>query len=190
LFYVYKLIDPRNKQPFYIGKGQGQRLHHHEQEARRGKKSRKCNLIREIWEQQLEIQKEIVKEFDDEIAAYNYEADLINLIGLKNLTNEIPGGFALAYGRTRSKSVTDRENRKMLDFFLPVIDKFDRWKANGYVPYFRVDNGHELAAEFEQSVRKTVDTLRDKLNIVAWINLPLGKPPPITVKTIELELAH
>ena len=32
-YYVYKLIDPRNNQPFYIGKGEGLRTSIHLYEA-------------------------------------------------------------------------------------------------------------------------------------------------------------
>ena len=48
-FYVYILIDPRDNQVFYIGKGTANRIKHHEYEARNtDKNSKKLNKIRKI----------------------------------------------------------------------------------------------------------------------------------------------
>jgi hypothetical protein len=47
-WYVYELIDPRTNRPFYVGKGSGNRIDHHEKEADKGVCSKKCNLIREL----------------------------------------------------------------------------------------------------------------------------------------------
>lgn len=91
-FYVYELIDPRNGAVFYIGKGSRNRIDQHEREAIGGKHSRKCNLIREIMGYGYLIDKRIVQYFADEAAAYKFEADHIEAIGLDRLTNVIPGG--------------------------------------------------------------------------------------------------
>jgi hypothetical protein len=91
-YYVYALIDPRNDSVFYIGKGKKNRMHHHEKEAMRGVHSRKCDLIREILDQKLELKKQIVKTFVDEVEAYAFEKQLIEEIGLDRLTNVIAGG--------------------------------------------------------------------------------------------------
>ncbi len=40
--YVYQLVDPRNGEIFYIGKGRFERIFQHEIEARRGLQTRKC----------------------------------------------------------------------------------------------------------------------------------------------------
>jgi len=50
-FYVYQLIDPRDGEVFYIGKGSGNRMFQHERDFASGKignaaKSRKINSIR------------------------------------------------------------------------------------------------------------------------------------------------
>lgn len=91
-FYVYHLIDPRNGKTFYVGKGKGRRMYHHTKEALRGVYSRKCNLIREILSEGLEVMCLPIQRFDDEAEAYAFEADEVERIGLENLTNVLPGG--------------------------------------------------------------------------------------------------
>lgn len=102
-FYVYTLSDPRNGQTFYVGKGQRDRLMHHEREARRGIHSRKCQRIREIWESGFEVQRAIVARFEVSAEAYEAERALIESIGLANLTNVLPGGIIADYVRARGK---------------------------------------------------------------------------------------
>ena len=48
--YVYALIDPRDEKPFYIGKGKGERCHHHVRDFKAGRLSnhRKVARIEDI----------------------------------------------------------------------------------------------------------------------------------------------
>jgi hypothetical protein len=92
-YYVYFLIDPRNNEVFYIGKGKGQRRFHHEVEARKGRRSRKCDRIRAILDAGLTPFAPIIERFTVEAEAYAREASLIAEIGLENLTNVLPGGI-------------------------------------------------------------------------------------------------
>lgn len=91
-WYVYELCCPITGKPFYVGKGKGKRIDAHEKETKLGVCSKKCNKIRSINKNGFEIIKEKVALFWDEQAAYDYETDLIEEIGLKNLTNIMPGG--------------------------------------------------------------------------------------------------
>jgi hypothetical protein len=97
-FYVYELIDPRCGGVFYVGKGKGSRISAHEAEARKGKQSRKCDVIREIWSEGLVVSKRIVQRFDSDIDAYKFEAQHIASIGRQSLANMRDGGIG---GRVR-----------------------------------------------------------------------------------------
>lgn len=92
MYYVYNLIDPRDDSIFYVGKGKGNRIAAHEDEAVRGSRSRKCHRIREIWHAGFSVIRKRVQIFETEDEAYSCEADQITTIGLANLTNVVPGG--------------------------------------------------------------------------------------------------
>lgn len=85
-YYVYELVDPRNDEVFYVGKGKGYRIDHHEQEARRGKQSRKCERIRAIFADGSHVRKRKVAFYADEDEAYLAEWALIQ--SYDGLTND------------------------------------------------------------------------------------------------------
>lgn len=94
MFYVYELIDPRDLSTFYVGKGQGGRVSAHLRDARAGRisnvaKHERITAILACGRTPLEM---IVARFDDEDAALEHEARLIEDIGLENLTNILPRG--------------------------------------------------------------------------------------------------
>lgn len=100
IYYVYSLIDPRDKEIFYIGKGKGKRAFQHLNEEYTEEKGNrdKINRIKEI-QNQLGKQPEIrfLAECLSEEAAYALEEILIDRIGRKilsygPLTNWIVGG--------------------------------------------------------------------------------------------------
>lgn len=93
-WYVYHLIDPRSNAVFYVGKGKGDRADHHLREARQGSGHPKCDVIRSIWSDGLEVSKYVVRRFHCEQEAYSFEAAEIARIGIQNLTNIAPGGGA------------------------------------------------------------------------------------------------
>ena len=86
-YYVYELLDPRDNTPFYIGKGTGYRARSHLVGKGQKFNPHKDAKIHKIRSEGSEPSYNIVKYFDDEDAAYQYETSLIESIGLDNLTN-------------------------------------------------------------------------------------------------------
>lgn len=91
VFYVYELRDDAGK-VFYVGKGQRDRVHHHERNARRGFNSHVCAKIRKLHEAGFNITKVVVFRTDDEKAALAEEVRRIAFYGRANLTNKTDGG--------------------------------------------------------------------------------------------------
>jgi hypothetical protein len=92
-FYVYRLVDPRNGLPFYVGKGQRGRAWEHEQEVRRGLpgcNDRKRQKIADIIRSGLEVEIEIIASYEDEADALDHEWRLVD--AMPTLTNMAPGG--------------------------------------------------------------------------------------------------
>lgn len=85
-FYVYILRNPlKNDEPFYVGKGRGRRVEHHLREAKSGKKSYKCSIIRQVIKAGLSYKVEFVSSDVTEEYAFKIEQKLISEIGRKDL---------------------------------------------------------------------------------------------------------
>lgn len=134
IWYVYQLVDPRTMKPFYIGKGKGNRIDYHEREASKGVCSKKCKLINELTKENLIVIKEKIALFWDESAAYQCEKEVINFIGLRNLTNVMPGGIgALSFRHINSRKRVINQKFTPEDCFMAVSiakDKFAIWLKN------------------------------------------------------------
>ena len=93
-FYVYRLIDPRNAETFYIGKGKGNRLFAHindeltnaDLDKDQDSVSEKINRIRQIRNDRFKVLHIIHRHGMDENTALEVEAALIDLTpGISNL---------------------------------------------------------------------------------------------------------
>jgi hypothetical protein len=85
MYYVYELIDPRVNLPFYVGKGKDNRVYFHLSEQSRVKSEnvQKYNKIQKIRKQGYEPEIKILKYFENENDAYDYEEELIKKYGRK-----------------------------------------------------------------------------------------------------------
>ena len=94
-FYGYELRDEAGR-PFYIGKGQGNRIKTHFYKTARGSKSAVCLAIREIIKRGGKVTAVIVFRTSDESQAFAWEQYRIAEIGRPNLVNKTDGGEGLS----------------------------------------------------------------------------------------------
>lgn len=95
--YVYRLIDPRNGETFYVGKGRGDRVFAHIQEqVETADPSNKLKRIREIRLAGFEVAHVIHRHGMDNKTAVEVEAALID--AYPGLTNIVAGAGSNDYG--------------------------------------------------------------------------------------------
>lgn len=111
IYYVYTLSYPTGV-VFYVGKGTGDRIDYHEKEAKEGIRSQKCKIIRQIWKNGGQVEKEKVYETLVERDALIYEWVLINIVyGLDRLANSSPGGGHITPIKRLSQLVRQTEHQ-------------------------------------------------------------------------------
>lgn len=111
-YYVYVLCRPDGR-PFYVGKGLGERILHHEAEARTTRRlTHKLNLIRALHRRSEAVCYRFDSFHDEERAALARERELIRTLGrhdlgLGPLTNQTDGGEG-----TSNPSEESRQRRR------------------------------------------------------------------------------
>lgn len=104
-YYVYVYSDPDTHEPFYVGKGKGNRVFSH---MLQDGESHKVKKIKEILARGKEPLIEILVHGIDEDAAYKVEAAAIDLIGIDNLTNTHRGHQSSTYGKIEASNLEAR----------------------------------------------------------------------------------
>jgi hypothetical protein len=107
--YVYRLIDPRNGETFYVGKGKGNRVFAHIRgdEVLEGDEiDNKLKRIREIRLAGFEVAHVIHRHGMDEATAFEVEAALID--AYPGLTNIVGGTGGTDYGAMHAKEIIRR----------------------------------------------------------------------------------
>ena len=107
--YVYRLIDPRNGETFYVGKGQDNRVFSHireEQNLEGDDEDNRIKRIREIRRAGFEVGHVIHRHGMDDKTAFEVEAALID--AYPGLTNIAGGVGANDYGAMHAKEIMFR----------------------------------------------------------------------------------
>lgn len=119
IYYVYKLIDPRNGQPFYIGEGKGRRAWSHLSFNSGCINPHKDRIIKKIQSLGLEVRVSIVKDNLTKEQSMQYEELLIEEIGLANLSNICANSHPpVNYGKNNgfyNKTHTEENKKKCGD---------------------------------------------------------------------------
>lgn len=120
-FYVYRLIDPRNGDTFYVGKGKGNRVFHHaaglgvdqietddgEQDHREDNESLKVSRIRDIRRAGLDVIHIIHRHgIEDAKTAHEVEAALID--AFSGLSNIAAGHYSNDRGPMHAQEIIDK----------------------------------------------------------------------------------
>ena len=111
-YYVYRLIDPRDNEVFYIGKGEGNRVLDHVQGTLKVKQlslmSEKEDQIFGIKNAGLEVQYDIIKHGLTEEQALLIESVLIDYVGHQALKNKVRGHHANETGLMSLQEVINK----------------------------------------------------------------------------------
>ena len=92
-YYVYLLVHPETKIPFYVGKGVGNRVYDHLNEAKEGKKGTdKLDQIQDVLKKNKTVEHVIVRHGLNEKTAYQIEASLIDTFRFFPAFNAFAGG--------------------------------------------------------------------------------------------------
>lgn len=105
--YVYRLIDPRNGETFYVGKGQGDRVFSHIRAKVEGDEiDNKLKRIREIRLAGFEVAHVIHRHGMDDKTAFEVEAALID--AYPGLTNLVGGAGSSDFGAMHAREIISR----------------------------------------------------------------------------------
>lgn len=127
-YYVYRLIDPRNGQTFYVGKGKGNRIFEHVKGALKNpEETDKCEIIREILRESLDVIHVIQRWNLTEKEAFQVESALIDAYpGLSNEQQGHDHDYGVVNAEVLQKSL-GAEVYVEPDDFKYIIIKVNNW---------------------------------------------------------------
>ena len=110
--YVYRLVDPRNGETFYVGEGKDDRIFKHLRTFKSGKTSSTYDRIKEIYDSGLEVIHIIHKHNLDKETAAMVEAALMD--AYPGLVNKIRGSGG-RYGQRNVEQIITKYGPKKLN---------------------------------------------------------------------------
>ena len=112
-YYVYVYSDPDTHKPFYVGKGQGNRVFDHLKEDTKSSKVKKLKALKKSGKEPL-IQI-LVHGLKDSDTAEKVEAAVIDLLGVDKLTNQKRGKESRKYGIEEVSVLDDKYRNETLE---------------------------------------------------------------------------
>lgn len=164
-YYVYILRDPRkNNEPFYVGKGKGDRSNHHIKKYDTHNKF-KNNVIDKILNEGLNVITEYYKFNLKEKEALDLEINLISKIGRRDkgtgpLTNLTDGGEGVS-GYIRSEESRKKLNQERIDsgVYIKIANK-NRGRKFSDEHRKKLSESHKGLGQSEETKKKRADKLR------------------------------
>lgn len=121
-YYVYLLIDPETNSVFYVGKGTGNRIFAHLNDAlTSSQESDKLNKIRSIKSKGLQVKHVILRHGLTEKEAFEVEASLIDYIGIADLTNIVHGYHSYNRGKMTISEIIAQYDAPLIEIKEPAI---------------------------------------------------------------------
>lgn len=187
--YVYQLLDPNSKQPFYIGKGSKDRAWLHSKFKDGNQNIHKDRYIKKLYRQGLEPIVDIIKYFDDEQAAYEYEEQLTESIGLDKLTNMVIGARPPSKkGWIPSEETLSRRSRSLKN--VPRTeewcDNLSKSKSGKNNPRYGITENDELKTRRIFAVLQSKNLPNYDLYKIAIVSMAAGKSADIVSKELNI----
>ena len=156
-YYVYFLIDSRNGQIFYVGKGKGKRVKQHTREAKSNNvvNAIKVERIREIWRSGAMVQEVIFKDRLNEDEAFDLERLLIDKYCRLGLSNIVLGVIT---ANQKVRSMAQENLRRMVprEKFIENLNK-DPEKLERMKRALNVNDAGDVWDFFKKAFSKIVE---------------------------------
>lgn len=121
-YYVYLLIDPTTNKVFYVGKGTGNRIFAHINDAISSPlESDKLEIIRSIHLQGKQVKLAIIRHGLTEKEAFEVEASLIDFMDIRELANIVSGHHSYDHGLMGIQDIIAQYNAPHIVITEPAI---------------------------------------------------------------------